>query len=130
MARHERNCIKNPERVCDVCRERIDIHDPQVPPEQLLEAFSAAGAGDRGMTAICDLTDCPCCILATLCQHRLKYKTLYEDDDEGRSTAWIEFDYKAEMTKFRNTHEPFPYDFGKMDDFKTMLQSHQFDLSR
>ncbi len=101
MVRHEKSCVKNPQRECSTCR---DYGLSETAP--LSDLISAVPTGIERLRA---LTECPVCIVSALCQHRKANPSLYASDiDEVTfedTTFSVPFDYKAEIFKFRQTHD-------------------------
>lgn len=89
MAKHERGCTLNPNRICGLCAHR-DFRAK--PIADLLSAFE-----NGGWKAVGELTEnCPACILAAIRQ----FNKAHPDIDEQ---IWPEdFDFKKEMTSFWN----------------------------
>ncbi len=93
IAKHERRCIKNPQRECGMCKHAGDVE--QSPMVELMAALD-----NGGLELLTDTAEqCPACILAAIVQARIRDKAAGVFDEE---TDYIEFDYKAASTAFLN----------------------------
>jgi hypothetical protein len=97
MARHEKGCTANPERVCGLC-EYAEPHLKQKPIAELVacltEVMSSDLTIDEGMAKLRELTEgCPGCILAAIRQSGV-VKALYDSE-----YGWpdMKFDFKKEL---------------------------------
>lgn len=83
---HEQRCIRNPERVCGMCRE---AGLQQVERFDLLTALA-----NRGLDGLRDAAHgCPACVLSTILQWGVLHPTV--------PLPWLPFDYSAEVKAFR-----------------------------
>lgn len=87
MAKHERGCTLNPDRVCGLCAQ---MGNPTKPIAELLVSFESGG-----WKAVGEITDnCPACILAAIRQFN---KTRPDREEQ----MWPEdFDFKKELASF------------------------------
>lgn len=99
LAKHERGCTNNPERVCGVCHR-----SGNGPSKPVVELVAALGIGDAaGMAALRSVCDnCPACILAAIRQSKTLDHTPMEMSELplAVSPGWYEFDFKAELAAF------------------------------
>jgi len=95
MAKHEARCIHNPERTCGFCEIAGLATEPIADLKKALEDGDLAGVLEKS-------SGCPACVLAAIVQSRHGPHGSYGDGDR-----YFEFDYKAQVAKFRNEH-PLP----------------------
>jgi hypothetical protein len=97
MEKHERRCIRNPNRQCGFCEVE------KLTPIAMPELISALDSG--GLQALKEAAhNCPACILAAIVQSKVK------DGDD----YYVEFDYKEEVKAFwadRNDVDYPPADY-------------------
>lgn len=85
MLKHEKHCIRNPERACRMCEHGGTVTHPM--PE-LIEALQ-----NDGLKGLKDLTEaCPACMLAAIVQER--------QGENGGHGEGYDFDYKAACVEF------------------------------
>lgn len=90
MAKHERGCTKNPNRVCGLCQADECAQEPLHALVQTLDVL--------GMQALRGLaSDCPACILAALRNSKVSPETIIDDAEHE---ARRDFDYRAEAKKW------------------------------
>jgi len=99
MERHEKTCVYNPNRVCEMC---VYGDLTQQPMEKLINAANEDARkynirdGPFDELEFKNLRDvsegCPACILAVFLQ--------------DKTDAYFEFDYKSEAKQFLKRHEP------------------------
>jgi hypothetical protein len=88
--KHEKHCIRNPNRECGFC-EAMD--EKPKPFQELNDVW-----GSKGFDAVRDAAhNCPACILAVIVQSRA---TEYGDCDEKA----MQFRYKEEVAEFWKKH--------------------------
>ncbi len=89
IRKHEKQCIRNPERECGMCESGCES------PEPMPKLIAAYGDG-MDLDALRELAvGCPACMLAAITQWRDQHKHL--DDSE----TWDEkFDYKKEREEY------------------------------
>ena len=103
MARHEKHCLRNPDRVCRMCNA---LGLSQQPMGLLKEALGQAD--EEGIANIKALTECPICISAAILQtggyhrptgevHRELIDAYSNHWDEWSLERTVPFDYKAEL---------------------------------
>lgn len=95
MARHERGCTLNPERVCGMCKWSL------VTQAQMGELIAALGKGDEaGVRALRDVANnCPACMLAAIrCSGIRQGHYPNPDDPDGPflEAPMIPFKFKEE----------------------------------
>lgn len=108
MEKHERVCLRNPQRSCWACD--FDGNNPTVPIVALITALETGG-----IPAVRQMAHgCPACILAAILQqrkadpHAERIETLPWDLQVDLSM----FEYKKEMDQFcRAVRESRPEDF-------------------
>jgi len=98
MARHERGCTLNRNRVCGLCAH-VGLN--QKSADELVDAFR--GCGDDDAQRLASLRDaaegCPACILTAL---RILFPPVKNMDAEDLqfSPPWPDFDFKKELADF------------------------------
>ncbi len=90
MAKHELSCLKNPQRVCSMCR----TYELEQVPIPVLMAAAAESLGD-----LREATRCPACVLATWM--RFTKANPAEDQDY--------YDYKAGAREFMESLIPVSF---------------------
>jgi hypothetical protein len=91
IAKHERSCTRNPNRVCGVCRE---AHLEQKPTADLLAALKANGV--EGVQAVA--SGCPACVMAAI--HALRKEEPLEQVGGGEYDNYIDFNYRTAADAF------------------------------
>lgn len=91
IAKHERGCTRNPERVCGMC-EKAQLEQKPL-PELLLVLLEHGADG-----VLEHASGCPACVVATIHAHR-KLEPLEYEHDTGYSN-YIDFDYTKAAAKF------------------------------
>lgn len=92
IAKHERGCTANPNRVCCLCEH---AEKQQKPIAELVACVSAEKA-ELGIPDVRALSDnCPACILAAIRQSGI----LLTEGPDGYPIS-VPFDFKAEMEQF------------------------------
>jgi len=86
MAKHERGCGLNPNRICGLC-EYAELQ--QVSPAQLVKSFEDSGWSLDSLRK--EAHNCPGCILATIRQSKI---------NEANPEEAIWFDFKKELEEF------------------------------
>lgn len=95
MKKHEAGCVRNPERVCGMCRE-AEL-DQKAPAE--LDAVLE----NEGLDALRTLADgCPACMLAAVIRARLKYGPASYEPDTGATNEppGAAFSWTVERERF------------------------------
>jgi hypothetical protein len=94
MAKHERGCTMNPDRVCGLCEYAI----PSLQQKPIADLVACLACEDddleAGMAKLRDLAQgCPGCILAAIRQSKIRDR--YYDSEYG----WpdLKFDFKKEL---------------------------------
>lgn len=91
IAKHERGCTRNPERVCGMCAKG---ELSQRPMADLLAALNDGGA--EKVLALAE--GCPACVVAAIHAHR-KAEPLTYEHETGYSN-FIDFDYAKAAASF------------------------------
>lgn len=90
MAKHERHCVKNPNRKCRMCDAGETVQQPLV---DLLDALRSGGI-DR-LREVAD--GCPACMLHAVVMHN---QTEPEYEPETGAGGGVYFDFKSELKQF------------------------------
>ncbi len=89
MEKHEKRCVRNPQRICGFCSLS------QLSQKSISELIHALGSG--GMPALKEAaTNCPACILSALVQAR------FTPVDGG--SIYYDFNYKEAVAEFWREH--------------------------
>lgn len=98
MAKHEKSCTANPERVCRMCSFAGHAQQPMtVLQAEYVKGFKALEAACEG---------CPACLLATMRQHwaGVVYDSeVYHDERDAERGEW---DYKKASKEWIEEHRP------------------------
>jgi hypothetical protein len=87
IAKHERGCTRNPNRVCGLCAK---AEHEQKPTAELLDALLAGG-----VPAVLELAgQCPACVVAAIHAYRADSPLTSTSED------YFEFDYKKAAAAF------------------------------
>jgi len=99
IARHERGCTLNPNRVCGL-HERMRERQPSMP--ELVNALEAHGEDwAAGMKDLRDLSEnCPACILAAIRQSPKLQAIIASDEFDGVDFPTADFDFRKELASF------------------------------
>ena len=97
MARHERSCTANPNRVCGF-HEAMRISTPEM--AVLIAAFTGSGEDwEAGVKALREAADgCPACMLAAIRQSGVQRKVIA--GELGEEPLHIPFAFREEVDAF------------------------------
>lgn len=101
IARHERGCCENPNRICGLCAHVGDV--TQQPMDLLIAALRAGGLVELRSLA----ENCPACMLAAIIQDRRerghKRGAMHDEEEYDR---YGEFKYREErLAWWKQTNE-------------------------
>lgn len=96
MAKHERGCTKNVNRVCGICAR---IGGKQKTADELVAAFRSGADKKASMENLREACEnCPCCILMTL---RILFKPApFTNDPDDQGQTFPPFNFKQELAEF------------------------------
>jgi hypothetical protein len=101
IAKHERGCTRNPDRVCGMCaKAKLE----QKPTPMLLDAL-CTGEGVQAVLALSQ--GCPACVMAAI--HALRKDEPLEYEPETGSSNHIEFNYRDAAEKFWERYADVEY---------------------
>ncbi len=96
IVKHERGCVRNPGRVCGICRTAGLEQNP------LVELIAALGEGFAdGVERLRTLAEgCPACLFAAIVQSGLQRKWVSEDDPGFR----VQWEFRPALEAFWREH--------------------------
>jgi len=107
IARHEKSCTANPDRVCGFC---VRAEEMQAPMAALIAALTSCGRDwEAGVKVVRKVANaCPACMLAAIRQSGVQ-KQMVKVGDLGEENEHIPFDFNAEVASFWSDHNHEQY---------------------